>query len=198
MSRSSAGRASGCPAHSLICSYTCGMPQPPAASAAAIGTGRGVRRFLASAARRPSGRTRLSSCPPWTDAVLEPVPGISATSRTLTLILDDLFEVPGTQVGVGLDALVGLIPGIGDAGTTVVASAVMADAVRNRVPIPVLARMGLNLGIDVLLGLVPGVGDLLDVAHRANRKNLRLLGRPSTTGSAPHSARSSTWSVQSA
>ena len=42
-------------------------------------------------------------------------------------------------------------------------------------PIPVLARMGLNLGIDVLLGLVPGVGDLLDVAHRANRKNLRLL-----------------------
>lgn len=51
----------------------------------------------------------------------------------------------------------------------------MADAVRNRVPIPVLARMGLNLGIDVLLGLVPGVGDLLDVAHRANRKNLRLL-----------------------
>ena len=99
------------------------------------------------------------------DAVLEPVPGISATSRTLTLILDDLFRVPGTQVGVGLDALVGLIPGIGDAGTTVVASAVMADAVRNRVPIPVLARMGLNLGIDVLLGLVPGVGDLLDVAH---------------------------------
>lgn len=109
------------------------------------------------------------------DAVLEPVPGISATSRTLTLILDDMFRVPGTQVGVGLDALVGLIPGIGDAGTTVVASAVMADAVRNRVPIPVLARMGLNLGIDVLLGLVPGVGDLLDVAHRANRKNLRLL-----------------------
>ena len=109
------------------------------------------------------------------DAVLEPVPGISATSRTLTLILDDLFRVPGTQVGVGLDALVGLIPGIGDAGPTVVASAVMADAVRNRVPIPVLARMGLNLGIDVLLGLVPGVGDLLDVAHRANRKNLRLL-----------------------
>lgn len=109
------------------------------------------------------------------DAVLEPVPGISATSRTLTLVLDDLFRVPGTQIGVGLDGLVGFIPGIGDAGTTVVASAVMADAVRNRVPIPVLARMGLNLGIDVLLGLVPGVGDLLDVAHRANRKNLRLL-----------------------
>ena len=46
-----------------------------------------------------------------------------------------------------------------------------------RVPMVVLARMGLNLLLDALLGVVPGVGDLLDVAHRANRKNLRLLLR---------------------
>ncbi|WIY83173.1 DUF4112 domain-containing protein [Propionimicrobium sp. PCR01-08-3] len=109
------------------------------------------------------------------DAVLDPVPGVSQTSRTLTLILDDLLRVPGTEIGIGLDGLVGLIPGIGDASTTVVATAILADAVRNRVPIPVLARMGFNLGVDALLGLVPGVGDLLDIAHRANRKNLRLL-----------------------
>ncbi|MEA5119729.1 hypothetical protein SDC9_144449 [bioreactor metagenome] len=152
------------------------MPQPPAwlqPPPSAPDEGSGASGERSAPAIEPDAVVELPTVEP--DAVLEPVPGISATSRTLTLILDDLFRVPGTQVGVGLDALVGLIPGIGDAGTTVVASAVMADAVRNRVPVPVLARMGLNLGIDVLLGLVPGVGDLLDVAHRANRKNLRLL-----------------------
>lgn len=102
-------------------------------------------------------------------------PGVSRASRTIALVLDDLIRIPGTNFGVGLDGLVGLIPGIGDASTTTVAGFILADAVRNRVPLPVLARMGLNLGIDALLGLVPGIGDLLDIAHRANRKNLRLL-----------------------
>nr|WP_243863679.1 DUF4112 domain-containing protein [Brooklawnia cerclae] len=93
------------------------------------------------------------------------------------MLLDDLVRVPGTDIGIGLDAVVGLIPGIGDAGTTAVAGVILVDAVRNRVPLPVLVRMGMNLGLDTLLGLVPGVGDLADIAHRANRRNLRLLER---------------------
>jgi len=91
--------------------------------------------------------------------------------------MDDLVTVPGTRVGVGLDALIGLIPGVGDLLGSSLSSVIVFDAVRNRVPVPVLARMGLNLIVDALLGLIPGVGDLLDVAHRANRKNLRLLER---------------------
>jgi hypothetical protein len=58
-----------------------------------------------------------------------------------------------------------------------VSGAVVFDAIRHRVPVPVLARMGLNILLDAVLGLVPTIGDLLDVAHRANRKNLRLLER---------------------
>ena len=98
-------------------------------------------------------------------------------SRQLARVMDDAVTVPGTRIGVGLDALIGLLPGIGDAVGSALSTVIVRDAVRARVPMTVLARMGLNLVIDALLGLVPGVGDLLDVAHRANRKNVRLLHR---------------------
>jgi hypothetical protein len=91
--------------------------------------------------------------------------------------MDDLVTVPGTRIGLGLDALIGLVPGIGDLVGSTVSGAVVFDAIRHRVPVPVLARMGLNILLDAVLGLVPTIGDLLDVAHRANRKNLRLLER---------------------
>jgi hypothetical protein len=98
-------------------------------------------------------------------------------SRQLARVMDDAVTVPGTRIGLGLDAVIGLVPGIGDVVGSALSGVIVRDAVRARVPLVVLARMGLNLVIDALLGLVPGVGDLLDVAHRANRKNLRLLLR---------------------
>lgn len=100
---------------------------------------------------------------------------VSKHSRSVAWLLDDLIRIPGTKIGIGLDGLLGLIPGVGDASTTTLAGVILADAIRNRVPLPVLVRMGLNLGLDALLGMVPGIGDFLDFAHRANRKNLRLL-----------------------
>lgn len=96
-------------------------------------------------------------------------------SRRLAVLMDDLVTIPGTKQGVGLDALVGLIPGVGDLVGSGLSGAIMLDAVRARVPVPVLARMAWNLLLDALLGLVPLAGDLIDVAHRANRKNYRLL-----------------------
>ena len=98
-------------------------------------------------------------------------------SRRLARVMDDAVTVPGTRIGLGLDALIGLVPGIGDALGSALSGVIVRDAVRARVPMVVLARMGLNLVVDALLGLVPGIGDLLDVAHRANRTNLRLLLR---------------------
>lgn len=100
-----------------------------------------------------------------------------ALSRRLARVMDDAVVVPGTRIGVGLDAVIGLVPGIGDVVGSAMSSVIVRDAIRARVPMLVLARMGLNLVVDALLGLVPGVGDLLDVAHRANRKNLGLLLR---------------------
>lgn len=98
-----------------------------------------------------------------------------ARSRRLARLMDDLVTLPGTRVGLGLDALIGLVPGAGDLFASTVSGVIVYDAVRHRVPIPVLALMGWNLLVDAVLGLVPGVGDLVDVAHRANRSNYRLL-----------------------
>ncbi|MBS2938687.1 DUF4112 domain-containing protein [Nocardioides sp. J2M5] len=100
-----------------------------------------------------------------------------AASRQVARVMDDAVTVPGTKIGIGADALIGLVPGIGDALGSALSGIIVRDAIRARVPMVVLARMGLNLLADAVLGLVPGVGDLLDVAHRANRKNLRLLLR---------------------
>ena len=98
-----------------------------------------------------------------------------ALSRKLAVLLDDLVPIPGTKQAIGVDAVIGLIPGIGDLLGSGLSSAILYDAIRARVPIPTLALMGWNLILDALLGLVPAIGDLLDVAHRANRKNYRLL-----------------------
>ncbi|MEZ5095954.1 MAG: DUF4112 domain-containing protein [Nocardioides sp.] len=98
-----------------------------------------------------------------------------ALSRKVARLLDDLVKVPGTDIGVGADALIGLVPGVGDLIGSTLSGVIVYDAVRCRVPVPTLARMGWNLLLDAGLGLVPVGGDLLDVAHRANRKNLRLL-----------------------
>ena len=102
-------------------------------------------------------------------------PPVRVFSRRLAVLMDDLVQIPGTKRGIGLDALVGLVPGVGDILGSGISGAIMFDAVRARVPVPVLARMAWNLLLDALLGLVPFAGDLLDVAHRANRRNYRLL-----------------------
>ena len=96
-------------------------------------------------------------------------------SRRLARVLDDVVTVPGTSIGLGADAVIGLVPGVGDLAGSALSSVIIYDAVRCRVPVPTLARMGGNVLVDAGLGLVPVAGDLLDVAHRANRKNLRLL-----------------------
>ena len=95
--------------------------------------------------------------------------------RRLAHLLDDRFAIPGTRYRIGIDGLVGLVPGIGDAVTTVLALYLVLEARRLGVPAGKLARMGLNVGVDAVLGAVPLVGDLFDMAWKANRRNLHLL-----------------------
>ncbi|MBW3084639.1 hypothetical protein KEM60_00828 [Austwickia sp. TVS 96-490-7B] len=114
---------------------------------------------------------------------LAPPPSDSPTwRRQLVWLLDDLVPVPGTKFRFGLDALIGLIPGVGDSFSAMLSIAVLIDAIRHRIPVPVLLEMGWNLIVDTLLGLVPFIGDLADAASRANVKNLQLLERALVEG----------------
>lgn len=89
--------------------------------------------------------------------------------------LDDRFRIPGTRRRLGFDGLLGLVPGIGDTATALIASYIVLEAARLGVPRTMLARMLANVGIDFVLGLVPLVGDLADLAWKANRRNARML-----------------------
>ena len=109
-------------------------------------------------------------------------------------LLDDLFRIPILGWRIGLDALVGLIPGIGDTATTVASLYVLGSAVRYRVPKITLLRMGLNLGIDYALGSLPLVGDLFDAWWKSNQKNVELLRQRATvSASEAREGRLSDW-----
>jgi hypothetical protein len=99
-------------------------------------------------------------------------------TERLVRTLDDGVRIPGTSIGVGLDAILGLLlPGAGDAITAVGALALFYAAYQQGVPKRVLARMALNVAIDLIVGAVPVLGDAFDLVWKANRKNLQLMER---------------------
>src|SRR4030095_1299007 len=75
----------------------------------------------------------------------------------LAWLMDDLFRIPVLGWRFGLDALIGLVPGLGDISTSLVSFYILASAVRYRVPKITMLRMGLNIGLDYLLGSLPVV-----------------------------------------
>src|ERR1044072_4452620 len=95
----------------------------------------------------------------------------------LSRAMDGLFRIPGTGWRIGLDALVGLIPGVGDFAPTAVSLYILAAGVRYRVPKVTLLRMASNIAVDYLLGAVPIVGDIFDAAWKSNQMNVELLKR---------------------
>jgi hypothetical protein len=108
-----------------------------------------------------------------------------ASLRRWAVILDSLFRVPGTSVRFGLDAIVGLIPGIGDLASPAYTALILIEGLRLRVPAVVQARMVLNAAIDMGIGLVPVLGDMADVAWKANLRNVALLDRHARPGTPP-------------
>jgi hypothetical protein len=108
-----------------------------------------------------------------------------AWAETLVRTLDDGIRLPGTRIGVGLDAILGLlVPVVGDAATAVVSLALLVLAWRERVPAVTILRMVVNIAIDALLGAVPVAGDIFDLFWRSNRKNLALIARHQGQGNA--------------
>lgn len=112
-------------------------------------------------------------------------PQMHEALRRWAVLLDSAFRIPGTRFRFGLDAIIGLIPGIGDMTTPAFSALILVQAVRMRLPLVVQARMVLNAVLDMLLGLVPVVGDLADIGWKANLRNLALLERHARPGVPP-------------
>ena len=105
--------------------------------------------------------------------------------RALTRLLDNAFQVPGTRYRIGIDALIGIVPGIGDVIGAMFSAFIVYQAARMGASTPTLVRMLGNVALDTIVGEVPLLGDLFDAGWKSNTRNLALLeghlDRPATT-----------------
>jgi hypothetical protein len=93
----------------------------------------------------------------------------------LARLFDTAFVLPGTNIRFGVEAIMRLVPGIGDAAASALSCYLLYEAHRLQVPSPVFARMVVNVAIEGVVGAIPVLGDLFDVGFRANRRNVAVL-----------------------
>ncbi|MGO4386491.1 DUF4112 domain-containing protein [Microvirga sp. 2YAF29] len=93
----------------------------------------------------------------------------------LAKLLDNAFLIPGLNRRVGLDAVIGLVPGVGDAISAALASYIIWEARRLGLPRWKIARMVGNVAVDTAIGAIPLAGDVFDVFFKANQRNLRII-----------------------
>ena len=114
--------------------------------------------------RRPRASRRL-------DQELEP------ELEMLAHLMDSAFHIPGIGIRFGLDAIIGLIPGLGDTLTSLASLYILNAGRRYGVPRVTMLRMAANIALDYVVGVIPFFGDAFDVVWKANQKNVALLKR---------------------
>ena len=90
-------------------------------------------------------------------------------------LLDSAIQIPGTRFRVGLDAIIGLVPGFGDIAGVLLSSYIVREAARAGAPTSVLLRMAWNVAVEGIVGMIPFAGDIFDAAWKANQRNVALL-----------------------
>jgi hypothetical protein len=98
-------------------------------------------------------------------------------AKYLANLLDRRFTIPGTSIRIGLDPIVGLIPGVGDAIASLAGSVILVLAAQSQLPKIVLVRMSLNIALNGIIGAIPILGDLFSVWFKSNVRNIELLER---------------------
>ena len=93
----------------------------------------------------------------------------------LAWLLDSSIPIPGTRFTIGVDALIGLFPVVGDLVGVFLSSYILKEAAALGAPRSILARMAFNVGVEGLVGMIPFAGDVFDAAFKANQRNVRLL-----------------------
>ncbi|KPQ23334.1 MAG: protein of unknown function containing DUF4112 domain [Porphyrobacter sp. HL-46] len=102
---------------------------------------------------------------------------VRARIEMMEHLLERSFVIPGVNMPVGLDALIGLVPVVGDMVTAAMGAYIVWEARNLGLPKWKLARMGLNLVFDTAIGAIPVVGDAADFVFRSNTRNLRIIRR---------------------
>lgn len=102
---------------------------------------------------------------------------VRARMMMLERLLERSFTIPGVNMPVGLDAIIGLVPVLGDVVTTALGAYIVWEAKNLGLPKWKLARMGANVLFDTAIGAIPVVGDAADLVFRSNSRNLRILMR---------------------
>lgn len=100
---------------------------------------------------------------------------LSKKLDNLAWLLDSSIKIPGTSWKIGLDGILGLIPGVGDLAAGGLSTYILYQAVKLKVPKAVLARMALNVLLESVIGVIPIVGDLFDFIFKANQRNVNLM-----------------------
>ena len=95
--------------------------------------------------------------------------------NNLAWLLDNSIRIPIINYRIGLDAIIGLIPGLGDVAGLLISSVIVIQAIRLGAPSATLLQMVLNIAIEALIGLVPMLGDIFDATFKSNIRNMRLL-----------------------
>lgn len=95
--------------------------------------------------------------------------------RKLSRVLDNAIAIPGTSFRIGLDPILGLIPGAGDLIGTALSAYIVIEAARLGIPRAALGKMVSNILLESLVGTIPVLGDWFDFAWKANTKNMELL-----------------------
>lgn len=112
------------------------------------------------------------------DAIKTAGPSREDAIARITLVaklMDSAFMIPGLNRRVGLDAVLGLVPGIGDALSAAVASYIIWEAHQLGLPRWKIARMIGNVAVDTAVGAIPFAGDVFDVFFKSNQRNLRII-----------------------
>jgi hypothetical protein len=104
-----------------------------------------------------------------------PAPNSTSLSRKVAHVLDALVKIPGSNRRIGLDPIIGLIPGVGDALSAALGSIILLEAMRCKVPRLLMMRMTGNVMINAVVGAIPLLGDLFSVWFQSNSKNSALL-----------------------
>ena len=100
---------------------------------------------------------------------------LSKKLDNLAWLLDSSIKIPGTSWKIGLDGILGLIPGVGDLAAGGLSTYILYQAVKLKVPKVILARMTLNILLESVIGVIPVFGDLFDFMFKANQRNVDLM-----------------------